>query len=214
MLSVKVLSFDLDGTLIRKGFDDIFWNQLIPELFAERSKVSFEQAQKFIISEYERIGPDDPRWYIPEYWFDRFGLEANIQQVLKKVRYDEGVYDDVHMLGDFSRKYRIVISTNNPRVILEHKLQVLKGVRQFISHTFSSVSDFKNIVKSTKFYTSICKKMVIKPEQMLHIGDDPKHDLAIPRSVGVNVLLIDRGKKTDDKHVIYSLAELKKMLQT
>lgn len=209
-----VLSFDLDGTLIRKGFDDIFWNQLIPELFAERNKISFEQAQKFILDEYDRIGPDDPRWYIPEYWFERFGLAANIQEVLNKVRYAEGIYDDVYLLGDFSKKYRVVISTNNARILLEHKLQVLKHVKQFISHTFSSVSDFNKIVKSKEFYASVCKKMAIKPEQMLHIGDDPKHDLEIPRSVGVNALLIDREQKIDEEHVIHSLAELKRILQT
>jgi putative hydrolase of the HAD superfamily len=212
LLNVKVLSFDLDGTLIRKGFDDIFWNQLIPELFAERCKISFEQAQKFVIKEYDQIGTDDPRWYIPEYWFERFEIAADIQEVLKKVRYAEGVYDDLYLLGDFSKKYRVVISTNNPRVILEHKLQVLKNVRQFISHTFSSVSDFKNIVKSEEFYNSICKQMAVKPEQLLHVGDDTKHDLAIPRSVGVNALLIDREKKIDGEHVIHSLAELKNML--
>lgn len=211
---LSVLSFDLDGTLIRKGFDDIFWNKLIPEFYAEKNKTSFEQARKFILNEYERVGPDDPRWYIPEYWFELFGLAANIQEVLSKVRYSEGVYDDVHLIGDLSKRYRVVISTNNPRIILEHKLQVLKNVKQFISYTFSSVSDFNNIVKSKEFYASVCEKMAIRPEQMLHIGDDPKHDLEIPRSVGVNVLLIDREQKIEGKHVIRSLQELKRMVQT
>ena len=210
---LRVLSFDLDGTLIRKGFDDIFWNELIPELFAEKNRISFEQAQKFIIDEYDSIGPHDPRWYIPEYWVERFGLAVNIQEVLSKVRYSEGIYDDVYMLSDFSKKYKVVISTNNARIILEHKLQVLKNVRQFISNTFSSVSDFNNIVKSKEFYANVCRKIDIKPEQMLHIGDDPKHDLIIPKSIGVNAVLIDREQKNNRENVIHSLAELKRMLQ-
>lgn len=211
---LSVLSFDLDGTLIRKGFDDIFWNKLIPELFAETNKISFEQAQKFILDEYDNIGPDDHRWYIPEYWFERFGLTANICDVLKKVRYEEGVYEDVQMLRDFSKNYQVIISTNNPRIILEHKLQVLTHATQFISQTFSAVSDFNNIVKSKDFYVNICNNIGIKPEQMLHIGDDPKHDLAAPISVGVNALLIDREQKTNVENVINSLEELKRMLQT
>lgn len=209
---LKVLSFDLDGTLIRKGFDDIFWNQLIPELFAEINRISFEQAHKFILDAYEKVGPQDPRWYIPEYWFERFGIAANIQDVLKRVRYAEGIYDDVYLLGDFSKNYKIVISTNNPRIILEHKLQVLKDIRQSISDTFSSVSDFNKIVKSKEFYSSICKKLNIRPEQMLHVGDEPNSDLAIPISAGVNALLIDREQKIDGKDVIHSLTELKQLL--
>ncbi len=210
---LSVLSFDLDGTLIRKSFDDIFWNKVIPELFAERNKINFEQAKKFIFDAYDGIGPDDPRWYIPEYWFERFGLATNIPDILNKVRYAEGIYGDVYLLSDFSKNYKVVISTNNPRVILEHKLQVLKDIRQYISFTFSSVSDFNNIVKGKRFYTSICKKMAVKPEQMLHIGDDPKHDLQIPRSIGANALLIDRDHKISGDHVIHSLTELKQILK-
>lgn len=211
---LSVLSFDLDGTLIRKGFDDIFWNKLIPELFAETNKIGFEQSQKFILGEYDSVGPDDPRWYIPEYWFARFHLSANICDVLKKVRYEEGLYEDVQLLRDFSKNYQVIISTNNPRIILDHKLQVLTHARQFISYTFSAISDFNNIVKGKDFYLNICNNIGIKPEQMLHIGDEPKHDLVAPISVGVNALLINREQKTNVKDVLNSLEELKRMLQT
>ena len=209
---LSVLSLDLDGTLIRKGLDDIFWNELVPELFAESRKISFEDAQKLILDAYGSIGPTDPRWYIPEYWFQRFGLSADIREVLKKVNYAEGVCDDLYLLGDFCKNYSVVISTNNPRKILEHKLGVLKDVRHFVTKTFSSVSDFENIVKSKEFYVGVCREMAIKPEQMLHIGDDPTNDVEIPRSVGVNALLIDRERKKEGENIIHSLLELKHIL--
>lgn len=106
---LKVISFDLDGTLIRKGLDDVFWHKLIHELFAERNKISFKEAQKFLLEEYDRIGSEDPRWYVPEYWFERFGLEANISDILSRVKYAEGVYDDVRLIGDLHNDYTIVI---------------------------------------------------------------------------------------------------------
>ncbi len=211
---LKVISFDLDGTLIRKGYDDIFWNERVPELYAENKKISFEKAQKFILDAYDSIGASDPRWYIPEYWFERFGLTANIRELLKKVNYADGVYDDLHVLSDFSRNHAVIISTNNPRIILEHKLDVLSQAKHFLTETFSSVSDFDNIVKSKEFYLGICKKMAIKPEQMLHIGDDLTNDVEIPMSVGVNALLIDRERKNDGKNIIHSLAELKHVIQS
>lgn len=193
--------------------NDIFWNDLIPELFAHVKKISFEQAQKFIIKEYDMVGPNDPRWYLPKFWFERFGLTVDVQEVLNKVKYTEGIYDDVHLLDDFSRNYSVVISTNNPRIMLQHKLQVLKQIKQFITATFSSISDFDNIVKNKEFYVNICNKLAIKPEQMLHIGDDPINDVEIPTSVGVNALLIDREGKKDGENIIHSLLELKKILQ-
>ncbi len=210
---LSVISFDLDGTLIKKGFDDIFWNELVPELYAESKKISFESARKIIIDAYEDIGSADPRWYVPEYWFEMFGLSANILGVLKNVNYAEGVYDDVCLLGDFSKNYRVIIATNNPRTILEHKLNVLNQTKHFLTGTFSSVSDFKNVVKSKDFYLGICKEMAIQPEQMLHIGDDPTNDVEIPMSVGVNALLIDRERKNHGENIIHSLAELRHIIQ-
>lgn len=204
-----MLSFDLDGTLIRKGFDDIFWNERIPELFARKSKTSLEDARKFILEQYDRIGPDDPRWYIPEYWFAKFGLEVDIREILRTVKYAEGVYDDVSLIRDFSYDHTIIISTNNPRIILEHKLNVLKQVRGSITHAFSSVSDFNNIVKGKEFYAGVCGRIGIEPVEMLHVGDDPKFDLAIPRSIGIKAFLIDRERNARGDHVIYSLAEIR-----
>jgi FMN phosphatase YigB (HAD superfamily) len=132
--------------------------------------------------------------------------------VLKKVNYADAVYDDLHMLGDLSRNHVVIISTNNPRTILEHKLDVLSHVKQFLTETFSSVSDFDKKVKSKEFYLGICKKMDIKPEQMLHIGDDLTNDVEIPMSVGVNALLIDREGKNNGKNSIHSLAELRHVI--
>jgi putative hydrolase of the HAD superfamily len=205
---LKVVSFDLDGTLIRKGFDDTFWNQLIPEIYARNKSIGFEEAQRFILEEYARVGPDDARWYIPEYWFERFGIDADIHDVLNKVRYHEGIYDDVKLLSDLSKNYRIVISTNNPRTILEHKLRLLGHVNKSIYDTFSAVSDFNNIVKSREFYSAICWKMRIEPEEMLHIGDDPKHDLEVPASIGIRTVLIDRENNVEGRDIIHSLEEL------
>ncbi len=105
----------------------------------------------------------------------------------------------------------IVISTNNPRIILDHKLNVLGQAREFITHTFSSVSDFNRIVKSREFYAGICERLGIRPEQMLHVGDDPKHDLTVPRSVGMSVLLIDREGRAGEG-AIHSLSELARLL--
>ncbi|MFQ5969871.1 MAG: HAD family hydrolase [Nitrososphaerales archaeon] len=206
-----MLSFDLDGTLIKKGFDDIFWNHQIPKIFAERRKITFEEAQKFVIKEYDKVGPSDTRWYIPEYWFDLFDLGASLQDILHEVNSAAGVYDDVGILQNFARSYQIIISTNNPRTILEQKLSILNDVRQSISYTFSSVSDFNNIVKNREFYLQVCSRLRIKPEHMLHVGDDRKYDLEEPSSIGVNAVLIDR-QQTTSTQVIHTLEDLKQLL--
>jgi putative hydrolase of the HAD superfamily len=139
-----VLSFDLDGTLFRKGTDDVFWNEKIPALLAERKKISFREAQRFVLEEYKKVGQGDARWYIPEYWFNLFNLDTPPHTVLSTMNYASGVYDDIDAIREFAKNYMIIISTNNPRSILEHKLKAL-GCTDHILETFSSVSDFNNM---------------------------------------------------------------------
>jgi putative hydrolase of the HAD superfamily len=201
---LKVLSFDLDGTIFKKGLDDVFWNEKIPELLAEKKKMPFNDVQRFVIKEYEKIGQDDARWYIPEYWFDLFDLDIPVDMVLDSVDYASGIYEDTYIIQEFAKTYTIIISTNNPRSILEHKLKVFKYV-DHITHTFSSISDFGNIVKNRQFYANICGRLGIKPQQMLHVGDNNFYDVLEPRAVGINALLIDRDGENSTIHSLHDL---------
>ena len=47
---VKVVSFDLVGTLIDSYYEDYVWKEVIPQLFARKKGVSFEEARKLLIS--------------------------------------------------------------------------------------------------------------------------------------------------------------------
>ncbi|MFQ5940975.1 MAG: HAD family hydrolase [Nitrososphaerales archaeon] len=118
--------------------------------------------------------------------------------------YAGGIYEDVRLIQEFAKKYMIVITTNNPRSLLEHKLRGFKYAEN-ISSTFSSISDFGKIVKNRNFYTQVCKELGTKPEYILHVGDDPFYDVIEPRAVGISALLIDRDGKDGTLHNLYDL---------
>jgi FMN phosphatase YigB (HAD superfamily) len=45
--SIKLISFDLDGTLVDKNsFDKIFWEEEVPKLYAAKKGMSIEEAKK------------------------------------------------------------------------------------------------------------------------------------------------------------------------
>ncbi|MHC1599567.1 MAG: hypothetical protein ACXQS5_01925, partial [Candidatus Methanospirareceae archaeon] len=60
---IKVVSFDVDGTLVSQGFADCVWLQGIPQAYAEKEGLSFEQAFEFVKSEYDKIGDNRIEWY-------------------------------------------------------------------------------------------------------------------------------------------------------
>ncbi|MEM2759707.1 MAG: HAD family hydrolase [Nitrososphaerales archaeon] len=201
---LKALSFDLDGTLFRKGLDDIFWNERIPSLLANKEGIPFNEAQRFLFDEYKKIGESDPRWYIPEYWFNRLDLDVPVQDVLSSVNYRDGIYEDANLLHEFAKDYSIIICTNNARSMLSHKIKLMDSAN-CISHTFSSVSDFKETVKNRHFYRQVCTHLAVRPDQVLHIGDDPIHDFEEPHAEGVNAILIDREGKSNTIHTLHDL---------
>lgn len=136
-----------------------------------------------------------------------FGLDIPLDDVLSKMDYASGIYEDASLIQEFAKNFIVIISTNNPRSILKHKLRAFK-YSEHISHAFSSVSDFDNIVKNRQFYVQVCSKLGIKPEEMLHVGDDPFYDVSEPHATGSNALLLDRNGKTDVMNSLYDLRSI------
>ena len=72
----------------------------------------------------------------------------------------------------------------------------------------STTDDLEAIKKDEKIYKLILKKLKIKPEEMLHVGDNKVFDFEVPRKIGINALFVDRSEKTKGKFVIKSLEQV------
>ncbi|MEM4312256.1 MAG: HAD family hydrolase [Nitrososphaerales archaeon] len=207
---IKVISFDLDGTLVRKEFTDDFWLYAIPKKYAELKNLSFEEAKALILKMYEEVGQEDLRWYIPNYWIKYLGLKDNIESLAELVKGESIYYDDVkETLKVLSKSFRLVIVTSNPRDFLEFKI---KAIKSYITESFSCIDDLKSPRKNRDFYLLVCSKLDLKPEELAHVGDDPLYDYILPRSLGINSFLIDRNLNRSNNDRINSLLELIKLL--
>ncbi|MDI6846634.1 MAG: HAD hydrolase-like protein, partial [Candidatus Bathyarchaeia archaeon] len=136
---LKVVSLDVGGTLIDFYYADYVWNVAIPQLYARKKDISFEEAKDYVLREYDRIGSNDIRWYLPEYWFKHFNLDEDPIEVFKshidKVRF----YPEVpSVLKNLSQKYDLIIVSGTPRNVIEI---VIQKIKHYFKHIFSSVSD-------------------------------------------------------------------------
>lgn len=80
---LKVVSFDVSGTLIDFYYAEYVWNDAVPQLYARKKGISFGEAKDYVLREYDRIGSNDIRWYLPEYWFRHFNLDENPIEVFR-----------------------------------------------------------------------------------------------------------------------------------
>jgi len=197
---IRVVSFDVTGTLVSEKFLDYFWLDLIPRFFAERHAVDLEEAKRIVFSKYDEIGKDDIRWYIPGYWFELFDLKASLREALEAIRGRVEVYDDAkEALEELSAKYDLVISSNMSREFIDVALDAL-GFRGFKA-VFSCVSDLGLTTKTPSFYSFVASRLKVPPSAVLHVGDDPERDYENPVRAGLRALLVVREGTVPQPHV-------------
>lgn len=194
---VRVISFDVDGTLVDSSFTDHVWLEGIPRLYASRHTIDIDSAKRIVREEYDKIGEEDIRWYQLDYWFNHFDLKESPHNLLDRYKYYLALYDDViQVLESLSTDYTLIVASNAHRDFLS---LTLSEIESYFDYIFSAVSDFNEVRKHEDFYWKICRTLDIRPEDMAHVGDHCKFDYEVPSSLGIHAFYLRRlpHKKKD-----------------
>jgi len=192
---IKVFSFDVDGTLVSMRFADCVWLQGIPEAYAAKEGVSFEQAFDFVKGEYDKIGDNRVEWYKMDYWLQKFGLSTTTREELfDKYKGEVEIYEEVESVLKVLKAegFELVISSNAATEFIEFQI---RPIRKYFSLVFSATSDFGAVKKSNGFYARVCEIADVKPQEVVHIGDHWVFDFVNPREIGMTAYFLDRGRK-------------------
>jgi putative hydrolase of the HAD superfamily len=214
----RIISFDLDGTLVDRSFDDALWFSEIPKLYAKRHKLSFEEAKRQCTAAFKEVGDRSLDWYDLFYWFSRFKLggKAQAQKASKALCPLIKPYPDAApcLEGLKKRGFTLVLVSNASRHFLETKIGCT-GLAKYFSKTFSVTSDFRKVKKSQDVYARVCGELGVLPTALVHVGDHIDFDYAVPRKLGIRAILIDRtGESNGDasEDVVKSLSEIAKIV--
>ena len=215
MARVKVISFDLDGTLFDNMFVDSVWLEEIPRLYSVEKGVSVEDARKVVRREYDGVGKERLEWYDIHYWIRRFSLNVEAKELLRNFEHRIKPYPEVPTVLEQlkQRGFTLVVVTNAGREFVELELEKAKMKDRF-DRVFSSTSDFGVVKKTVKLYQRVCSILGVSPQEMIHVGDDRKFDFDVPRRLGILAYHLDRTSKHEGEFVIHSLEELNTKLET
>ena len=81
---IKIISFDMDGTLVKNLYADKVWLEGIPKLYSKEKKINLNKAKKYIFKEYDKIGKNRIEWYDIDWWFKKLKLKEDYQNILKE----------------------------------------------------------------------------------------------------------------------------------
>ncbi len=201
---IKIVSLDIGGTLIDDHYGNYVWKVVIPQLYANKRDINFEEARDYVLREYNFIGNNDIRWYLPEYWFKHFNLDGNPLEIFHDHIDKVSFYPEVpSVLEALSQQYELIITSGGLTYIIE---LIVKQFRHYFKQIFASLDHRER--KTPQFYERICKVLKIEPETIAHVGDDWELDFIASRSIGMKSFYLDRTGTKSGKFVIKDLREL------
>jgi putative hydrolase of the HAD superfamily len=208
----KVISFDMDGTLIDPEFTDWVWSYGIPVLYGEKKGLSFEEAKKVVEGEYRKVGEGAIEWYDIKYWFGFFRLEKDWKGLMRQFVDKITVYPDVNpILDHVKNRFPLILTTNAGKEFVEVEMEAT-GLERYFDHIFSATSDFGEVKKTASFYQRICQILGVDPKEMVHVGDHYQFDFLVPREVGIQAFYVDRTGAKKGDFILQDLRELEDRL--
>jgi putative hydrolase of the HAD superfamily len=211
----KIISFDLDGTLVHGKYGDIVWNKGIPEEYASKYGMTFQEAKHLIRTQYEAVGDTNIEWYNIDYWLAKFDLPVSAKTLLDRYEaHIEAFPDTLGVLKTLMATYTLVISSNAARIFVEKELAHTNLSHHF-THIISATTDYGMVKKEEGFYRKLCATLNVSPHEIVHVGDHRVFDFEAPSRLGIDAyhIVYDPPEASDGSpgkngKTIYRLSDL------
>lgn len=212
-LKKPILSFDLDGTLMKPGFGDKVWLEGLPNIYAMTHNISADEAKNQLISAYDTIGNERREWYDLNYWITKLNLGITPNDLLNTFSTYIKPYPEVpDLIKRLSIEYTLIVSSAAMKPFIFIELKTAR-IMDYFTELFSATSDTQTVKKDPFFYQMIAQKMNCKPNEIIHVGDNKKFDYFSAKKAGLHAIYLDRTKDETGDHIINSLTEFENHVQ-
>lgn len=187
---IKVILFDLDGTLykspeVRKKFAEAAYHAL-----AKLKKISVKEAKSMIEETREKL--KEKHGFPVPYTLTlvRFGMPVEMWHKENIDFFDPRDYlsqngELKEMLLGLRKRCRLAILTNNNEVQAQRILEALQ-VGDLFDRVFS-YNSFKTMKPNPEFFMKAAKEMDVNPDECLVVGDRYSVDLIPAQDLGMKI---------------------------
>ncbi len=229
-MSVKVVLFDLDGTLLPMDFDE-YLQDYFKRLAAKMAANGYDPQilmKGIYAGMHAMINNDGSRTNEEALWAEIIGVFG------EKVKEDTALFDDyyanefqevkkvcgfhpeaaktVRAIRDMG--YRVVLATNPmyPRYATESRIR-WAGLELDDFEHYTTYEDYSSCKPNLKYYEEVLQRIGAKPEECLMVGNDVEEDM-IAEKLGMKVFLLpaDLINKYDKDISLYPQGDLKDLL--
>jgi GMP/IMP 5'-nucleotidase len=203
----KVISFDLDGTIVQSEFGNKVWLEGLPKAYAQEKNIPYETARSYLLASYDRIGSDKKEWYDLSYWIKLLNLTITPIELLQKYVDSIVLYPDAEdVIKSLSENYDLIISSGAMKEFIEIELSHTNLIDYF-KYTFSSTTDMNIVKKDPLFYNMIAKTLNVASNNITHVGDNEVYDYISPKKAGFSAFYLCRKYQLNKHYTVFSLFE-------
>jgi 5'-nucleotidase len=196
---IDIVMLDMDGTLLDKHFDDYFWEEHVPEVYAGVNGISYWDARDKLMAKYnERQGT--LQWTDVDFWSDELGLD--LVAMKEKMNHLINIHPYVIDFLRFCRKEnkKIYLVTNAHRKTLAVKMAKTEIEKYFDAIICSEDIGFAK--EQPVFWEKVAGTLGFKKNNCL-FADDNEQVLASAEEYGLENLIFV-AKSSSTKPVVYS----------
>ena len=205
---IRLISFDLDGTLTIPEFVDAVWRVGVPKQYAAKHGVRLAEARELVAHLYDCMGDDELNWYDLPFWVKYLKLDVPAEKLIAEYENLIALFPDVTAtLSSLQQRHDLIIISNANRMFLDREVAVT-GIEKYFKKIFSATSDFGRVKREEDIYRMVCERMNVSPAEIIHVGDHREFDFEAPQRIGIRSYFLDRTKKDTGPQVIHSLDEL------
>ena len=184
--SIDAILLDMDGTLLDLSFDNHFWKQAIPSIYAEDKGISLEQSFEHLGQYYEEHS-GTLNWYCTDFWSEKLGLDIikHKTDLSHKIALRPGTQEFLEQVKASDKQ--VLLVTNAHPETLRVKLEKT-GIAHYFDQLYSS-HEFNQPKESPLFWTQLESKLSTPLSRCVFI-DDTKSILIQAQQSGVKYIVM------------------------
>ena len=189
---IDTVLVDMDGTLLDLAFDNFFWLELVPRVYAQKRSMPVDRAQAELTRAYQAL-EGSLAWYCIDHWTQTLDLDlrALSWEHSERIRYLPGARKFLASVR--ARRKRLLLVTNAHREVLAVKVH-RTGLDREVDDLVSS-HDFQTPKESAEFWRRFSDGGRFDPRRTLLV-EDSLSVLASARAFGLGHLLAIRRPDT------------------
>jgi len=222
--SIDTVLLDMDGTLLDLHFDNYYWHDLLPELYAKNCGISLSDGKAKLIALQNKVkGTLD--WYCLDYWTETLKIDIKKlkHEILHKITFRPNAVKFLESLKLIqkqrqhdSKKHstlKIIMATNAHPDAIEIKMMKAEMSQYFDSICSSHELGFAK--EDQRFWHLLMEKHQLSPSKCLFI-DDSLPVLNSAKKFGIGSLLAidkpDSKKERNDTNPFEAVSDFSQLI--